>query len=360
MRTMIAATYTQGEGLHVLDVPAPTISDGDLLVRVAASAICGTDLRTIRNGHRKLAPGQRIVLGHEFAGIIECPGDHGTTFPAGMRVAIAPNVGCGQCDLCVQGFTNMCPDYQAFGISWDGALTEYVRVPAAAVAQGNIVPIPEHVPFQDAALIEPLSCVVNGNREARIRFGDVVVVVGAGPIGLLHLQLARLSGARKVIMADLQPSRLEVAEAMGAEVAVNPAEEDLAGRIHYETSGRGADVVITACAVASAQQESIGWLAPFGRVCFFGGLPSQDSPVPIDTNAIHYKNLLVTGVSGASLHDFRVAARLISSRRIDVAKIVSHSFPLRDIELAFQQAMRQDAMKVVVRTEADGAEAARG
>lgn len=357
---MIAATYTQGEGFRVQEVARPSVGSDDVLVRVAASAICGTDIRTVRNGHRKLAPGQRIVLGHEFAGIIESPGDHGTTFPAGMRVTIAPNVGCGQCDLCVQGFTNMCPDYQAFGISWDGAHTEYVRVPAAAIAQGNIVPIPEHVSFQDAALIEPLSCVVNGNREARIRFGDVVVVVGAGPIGLLHLQLARLSGARQVIMADLQPSRLEAAEAMGAEVAINSADKDLTGRIHHETSGRGADVVITACSDASVQQQSIGWLAPFGRVCFFGGLGPQDGPVPIDTNAVHYRNLLVTGVTGGSLHNFRVAARLISSRRIDVAKIVSHSFPLHDIELAFQQAMRQDAMKVVLRSEADGAEAARG
>ncbi len=357
---MIAATYTQGDGFKVQEVAPPLVGNGDVLVRVTASAICGTDIRTIRNGHRKLAPGQQIILGHEFAGIIESPGDYSTSLPVGMRVAIAPNVGCGRCDLCAQGFTNMCPDYQAFGITWDGSHTEYVRLPHAAVVQGSIIPIPEHVSFRDAALIEPLSCVVNGNREARIRFEDVVVVVGAGPIGLLHLQLARLSGARKVIMADLQPSRLEAAKALGAEVTINPAEEDLAGRIHHETSGRGADVVITACSDASVQQHSIEWLAPFGRVCFFGGLGPQEGPVPLNTNAVHYKNLLVTGVTGGSLNDFRIAARLIASRRINVAKIVSHSFPLDNIELAFQQAMRQDAMKVVLRTEADGAGAARG
>jgi 2-desacetyl-2-hydroxyethyl bacteriochlorophyllide A dehydrogenase len=356
---MIAATYTQGKGLRIQDVPTPSVGNGDVLLRVAASAICGTDIRTIRNGHRKLAPGQRIVLGHEFAGTIES--SHGdSAFSAGMRVAVAPNVGCGQCDLCARGLTNMCSDYRAFGITWDGGHTEHVRLPHSAVTQGSIILIPEHVSFRDAALIEPLSCVVNGNREARVQFGDVVVVVGAGPIGLLHLQLARLSGAHKVIMADLQSSRLEAAEALGAEVTVNPAEDDLSGRIHHETSGRGTDVVITACSDASVQQQSLEWLAPFGRVCFFGGLNPQDGPVPIDTNAIHYRNLLVTGVTGGSLGDFRVAARLISSRRIDVEKVISHSFTLDDIELAFEQAMRQDAMKVVLRAESDGAEIARG
>jgi L-iditol 2-dehydrogenase len=356
---MIAATYIQGQGLRIEDVPTPSVGNGDMLVRVADSAICGTDLRTIRNGHRRLSPGERIVLGHEFSGVVEDPGAHGSAFPAGTRVAVAPNVGCRQCEQCARGCTNMCLDYQAFGISWDGAHTEYVRIPYAAVAQGNVLPLPDEVSLREAALIEPLSCVVNGNREVRMRLGDVVVVVGAGPIGLLHLQLARLSGASRVIVADTQPSRLAAADALGAEVVVNPAEEDIAARILRETDGRGCDVVMTACSDPAVQQQSIGWLAPFGRVCFFGGLLSQDAMVAIDTNAIHYRNLLVTGVTGGSLHDFRVAARLIASGRIDVGKVISHNFPLAQMGLAFEQAMRQDAMKVVLESGVDSAEAAR-
>jgi threonine dehydrogenase-like Zn-dependent dehydrogenase len=353
---MIAATYIQGHGLRIEDVPTPSAENGDMLVRVANSAICGTDLRTIRNGHRRLSLGERIVLGHEFSGMVEDPGGQGSTFPAGTRVAVAPNVGCGQC---ARGCTNMCLDYQAFGISWDGAHTEYVRIPYAAVAQGNVLPLPDEVSFREAALIEPLSCVVNGNREVRMRLGDVVVVVGAGPIGLLHLQLARLSGAGRVIVVDIRPSRLAAADALGADIVVNPAEEDLGARIGRETAGRGCDVVITACSDPAVQQQSIGWLAPFGRVCFFGGLPSQHALVPIDTNAIHYRNLLVTGVTGGSLHDFRVAARLIASRRIDVNKVISHDFPLAQMGLAFEQAMRQEAMKVVIESGADNTEASR-
>jgi len=217
-----------------------------------------------------------------------------------------------------------------------------------AVRPGNVVPLPEGTTFLEAALIEPLACVVNGNREARIAVGDVVVIVGAGPIGLLHLQLARLSGASRVVVAEIRAPRLGAAKELGADVVVDSAAEDPAARIREETGGRGCDVVITACSDASAQQECIRWLAPYGRVCFFGGLPQDDSEVSLDTNAIHYKNLLVTGVTGGSLYDFRIAARLIASKRVDVARIISHVYPLSDMALAFQQAMRREAMKVVL------------
>ena len=352
---MIAATYTPGQGFRVEDVAAPEVAEGELLLRVEASAICGTDLRMIENGHHKLHPGRRIVLGHEFAGSVQSAPGAGNLFPPGTRVAIAPNVGCGQCEQCIQGRTNMCREYNAFGVTWDGAHTEYVRVPQTAITQGNVVVLPERTTFSEAALIEPLACVVNGNREARIAVGDVVVIVGAGPIGLLHLQLARLSGASRVLVADIRAQRLGPAKELGADV-INPAEQDLAARISEATKGRGCDVVITACSDASVQAESIEWLAPYGRVCFFGGLPKGAPRVCLDTNAIHYKNLLVTGVTGGSLYDFRIAARLIASKRVDVTRIVSHVYPLSDMGLAFEQAMRREAMKVVLQQDGESGE----
>lgn len=350
---MIAATYTQGQGLQVQDIEPPEVAEGELLLRVGASAICGTDLRTIENGHRKLRPGQHIVLGHEFAGVIESAPGSDAVFPPGMRVAVAPNVGCGQCEQCIQGRTNMCPEYNAFGVTWDGGHTEYLRVPRAAIVQGNVLPLPDDTTFPQAALIEPLACVVNGSREARIAVGDVVVIVGAGPIGLLHLQLARISGASRVVVADIRPQRLETAKELGADLAVNSAEENLAARIRRETGGRGCDVVIAACSDASVQEQSIGWLAPYGRVCFFGGLPADEPKVRLDTNAIHYRNLLVTGVTGGSVYDFRIAARLIASKRVDVTPIISHVYPRSNMEIAFAQAMRHEAMKVVLQQDGD-------
>jgi threonine dehydrogenase-like Zn-dependent dehydrogenase len=348
---MIAATYTQNEMFRIEDVPVPDIAADELLVKVMASSICGTDMRIIRNGHRKLAPRQKLILGHEFAGIIVKVGKRQTIFHEGQRIGVAPNIGCGQCDMCVRGLPNMCPDYTAFGITFDGALAEYVRIPAAAIAQGSVHPLPDGLLFAHASLVEPLSCVVNGNRAARIEMGDTVLVFGAGPIGLMHLMLARLSGAAKVIVVDVQTHRLIQAAALGASSTVNSAEEDLREHVLSETAGRGANVVITACAVPAVQEQSLGLLAPFGRVCFFGGLPKDGSLVRLDTNIVHYKQLLLTGVTGGSPSDFRTALTLIASGRIQIEKIVSHSFPMTDLANAFDLALKGEPLKIVLRQE---------
>ncbi len=345
---MIAATYTQNVGYRIKDLPVPQIGEDDLLVRVMASSICGTDLRIIRNGHRKLRPGQELVLGHEFAGVVAKTGPRARGFQAGQRVGVAPNVGCGQCDMCVRGLPNMCPDYTAFGITMDGAHTEYVRIPGEAVVQGSVVPLPEGIPFEQAALVEPLSCAVNGNRASRIAPGDAVVVFGAGPIGLMHLMLARLCGAAAIVAVDVQADRLRRAAELGATAVVDATAEDVAGRVMHETSGRGADAVITACSIASVQEQALGLLAPFGRLCLFGGLPKDDSRVRLDTNLIHYRQLLVTGVTGGSPRDFRAAMRLLAAGRIPIDRVVSHRFAADDVAAAFDVALGGEAMKVVL------------
>ena len=345
---MIAATYTQNGDFRVEDVPIPDIATGELLVKVMASSICGTDVRIIRNGHRKLGPGQRLILGHEFAGIIVKAGSQATHFREGQRIGVAPNIGCGRCEMCVRGLPNMCPDYTAFGITFDGAHAEYVRIPAAAIAQGSVHRLPDTLSFADASLIEPLSCAVNGNRAARIELGDAVVIFGAGPIGLMHVMLARLSGAVKVIVVDVQRGRLDQATAFGATSTVDSAEEDVRTRVFSDTAGRGANAIITACSVPTVQEQSLGLLAPFGRVCFFGGLPKDGSLVRLDTNIVHYKQLLLTGVTGGSPSDFRTALGLIASGRVDVKKVVSHGFPTRDLAKAFDIALNEECMKIVL------------
>jgi L-iditol 2-dehydrogenase len=346
---MIAAMYTQGATFSVNDVPKPSIGDDELLVRVMASSICGTDLRIIRNGHRKLQPNQRLILGHEFAGVIvEVGKRQAAAFCEGQHIGVAPNIGCGQCDMCVRGLPNMCPDYTAFGITFDGAHTEYVRIPAAAIAQGSVHVLPQELPFANASLIEPLSCVVNGNRAAQIEMGDSVVVFGAGPIGLMHVALARLSGAAKVIAVDVQKSRLQKAAEAGATHVIDSAAEDVRERVLVETGGCGANAVITACSVAAVQEQSLGLLAPFGRVCFFGGLPKDGSRVNLDTNIVHYKQLQLTGVTGGSPRDFRIALNLIVSGRVDIEKVISHRFRTADIVKAFDVALNHECMKIVL------------
>jgi len=348
---MIAATFTQGAGFAVREVARPEIRDGELLVRVGAASICGTDLRIVRHGQRKLSDGESVVLGHEFAGTIEAVGGGVTGYAPGMRVGIAPNIGCGRCALCARALPNMCPEYTAFGINIDGAHTKYVRIPAACVAQGSVVPLPDDLSFAHAALVEPLSCAVSGHRSVRVTLGETLVLFGAGPIGLMHILLARLRGAGRIIVADPVAARREQACTMGADVTLDPVTEDVVDRLMTLTDGLGADAVITACSVHAAQEQAVAMLAPYGRVCFFGGLPKDRPTITLDSNAVHYKNLVITGVTGGAPVDFRAAMSLVASGRIDLEPLLSHRFSLSQLQEAYDTAGSGEAMRVVITPE---------
>lgn len=345
---MLAATYTQGGKFAVTDVPEPRCGEAEVLVRVTSASICGTDIKIVHNGHRKLRDGQRIVLGHEFVGEIAAVGARVRGFRAGQRVGVAPNAGCGKCAACVQGKTNYCPEYTAFGIDRDGGHAPFVAVPAAFVAQGNVVPLPDAISDREASVLEPFSCVVNGVRACRIAPGDTVVIYGAGPIGLMHVMLCRASGAGRIVAADVRDDRLERARSAGADAVVNSAREDVKARVMAETGGAGADAVITACPAPEAQEQGLDLLAPFGRLCLFGGLPKGSGKVALDTNAIHYRNLTVTGTTGGSVEDYRTAIRLVEAKRVDIGAVISDTFGLKDLAAAYQRAESGPRGKVVM------------
>jgi threonine dehydrogenase-like Zn-dependent dehydrogenase len=345
---MIAATYTQGRGFKVADVPVPAIGDGDVLLRVEAAGICGTDLKMLRHGHRKLSDGQTIVLGHEFVGTIEKAGAAVKGLQPGQRVGVAPNIGCGQCEMCVRGLANMCPSYSAFGIDRDGAQAEFVQIPAHCIAQGSVIPITGDVSVEQACLAEPLSCAISGVRAAQVTLGDVVLVYGAGPMGLLNAMVAAASGAARVVVVDRNDDRLEWAKQCGATDVLNSAKQPVVEWVNAETNGRGVDAVIVAVPMAELQTEAIGLLAPYGRLCLFAGLPRGSNAVPLDTNAIHYKQLVVSGMTGGSPADYRDAMKMIEARRIDVGKVVSDTFPMRQMQQAYDRAVSGQGMKVVI------------
>lgn len=347
-RRMRAATYTQGSGFAVTEVPAPEIECDEILLRVRAAAICGTDVKIVRAGHRKLADGQRIVLGHEFVGVIEEVGSRVEQYRVGQRVGVAPNAGCGHCAACVQGRANYCPAYTAFGIDRDGAQAPLVRIPAQFLTQGNVIVLPEEVPDIQAALLEPFSCVVNGVRAARVGLGDTVLIFGAGPIGLLHVMLCRLAGAARIMVVDPVAERLRRAEQLGADLTLDPQTDDLARQVRQRTNGDGVDVVITACSVPEVQTQAVALLGPFGRLCLFGGLPKSAGTVPVDTNAVHYGNLLVTGTTGGSIQDYRVALKLVAGGRVDLEQVVSDVFRLDQLQAAYDTALAGAPGKVVL------------
>lgn len=345
---MIAATFTQGGEFKIADVPMPKIGDGDMLVRVEATSLCGTDVKITRHGHRKLKPGQTIVLGHEFAGTITRLGSKVANYTVGQRVGVAPNIGCGYCEMCGRGLMNMCQEYSAFGINLDGSHTEYVCVTEPAIVQGNVIPLSKSVSPVAAALAEPLSCAVNGVRVAGVQQGDYVLIYGAGPMGLLNLMLSLLAGASEILVVDLNDERLEKAWALGASRTFNPKLGSVPEWVMDVTGGRGVNVAITAVPAPELQGEALKLLAPFGRLCLFAGLSAGSPPTTLDTNAIHYKNLVVTGMTGGAPQDYRTALRLIEAGRIDLSQIVSHVLPLDEVAKAYDLALSGQGMKIVL------------
>ncbi len=345
---MLAAVYYGVQDIRVEEVEQPAIGEDEALLRVRAAPICGTDLRIYSTGHFKIPPGTRRILGHEVAGEVTAVGSRVESLSPGMRVAIAPNVGCGTCHQCIQGNNHLCPDYEAFGISLNGAFAEYMRIPADFIRQGNIVPIPEGISFEEGALSEPFSCCYNGSRACRIEPGDVVLIVGAGPIGIMHLFLARLSGASVVIISEMIQERLAQALEFGADVGINPLQEDLVEAVMAASDGRGADAVIVAAPSPAAQEQALDLVATQGHINFFGGLPQGKEFIRFNSNRVHYKEITVTGTTGSSNYQFRRAMEIIASRRVDLSPLVSACFPLSQMDEALTMAASKKALKVVI------------
>ena len=345
---MLALVYHAPDDIRVEEVPIPTIGPDEILLRVSAASICGTDLRICHGGHRKYPPGTLRIPGHEVSGEIASVGANIQDFKVGQRVFVAPNMGCGHCRECITGNNNRCANYAALGVTIDGAFAEYMRVPAAAVLQGNVMPLADGLDAAAASLIEPLACVLRGQKALSIKPGDVVLVMGAGPIGIMHMLLARLSGAGKVLVSELGEERALQAKRLGADRVIQPEKEDIRAVIDAESDGQGADVVIVAAPSHQGQESALSLAAIGGRINFFGGLPKDRPTINFDSNLVHYKELLVTATTACSTGDCRQAAAIINSGRIDLTPLISARFALKDALLAFQAAEDRHSLKVVV------------
>lgn len=345
------AAYLYGpKDLRVQEIPIPEINDNEILLKVKSSAICGTDIRMINNGYKGITEETPRILGHELSGVIEKAGRNITKYRAGMKVAVAPNMGCGVCDWCVSGNTHMCPDYDALGINIDGGFAEYVRIPEKACRQGNIVELGANVSFDEAALNEPLSCVYNGFLKCDIKPGDSVLIIGTGPIGIMHAKLAKMAGAAKVMLNDISSERLEVCRKIDSSFIILQG-GNLKEQVLEVTNGRGLDVCITACPSPQAQADALEMMAINGRVNFFGGLPAGKEIVGINTNLVHYKQLMLTGSARASLSQFRKTLDFISSGVLSVKDLISETFTLDRISDAVQRATRAEGLKNIIHFE---------
>jgi L-iditol 2-dehydrogenase len=345
---MLAAVYHGPNDLRVENVPVPKIGKGEILVRVLSASICGTDLRILHGNHRKYQPGTVRIPGHEVVGTIAEVGGEVNNYSVGQRVFCAPNTGCGHCLQCITGNNNLCANYDAIGVTSDGGFAEFVRIPAASVQQGNIIPVNESVDSAVAALMEPFACVLRGQNALHMKPGEVVLIIGAGPIGVMHTKLAKARGAGRVLVSEPLKDRAAQALRMGADRVVDPTSENLKTVLEEESLGRGADVIIVAAPVHAAQESTLDLAAISGRINLFGGLPKDHPTINFDSNMVHYKELVITATTACSTADCWQATQIVNSGLVDLSEVVSQRFPLKDAVLAFVAAEDRKSLKIVM------------
>lgn len=339
---MLAAVL-HAPDLRTQEVDTPAAGPGELLVRVGANTICGTDLRLMRGEKKGITP--PTILGHEIAGEIAEVGPGVDGYRVGDAVGMPPVIACHRCFECMHEMENMCTNNRWFGYAVDGGLAEYVLVPADAVAAGNVFVVGAEIAPEQVALAEPLSCVINGQERTPVGRGDHVLVLGGGPIGIFHLQLANASGAAGVIVSDPNPVRRAAAERFGAAAAVAP--EDVAGVVQEATAGAGVDAAFVCAGIPALVNDAVERVRPGGRLNVFAGL-GGGGWAEVDGNRIHYKELVVTGTSNSRRSHYRSALALIESGRIDTAAMITHRFPLGDVVEAIETVTSGDAIKVAV------------
>ncbi len=338
------AAHLHGAGdLRVVDVPAPTIEAADeVLIRIHACGICPSDLRRYQaSGRRRGQLPHSLIPGHEWAGEVLEVGPEVHDFHRGDRVVPSWRVTCGRCFFCGQGLFNYCENTAHERIR--GGFCEYGVAPTSALYR-----IPDNVSYQEATFTEPLACCINGMQMSNVQLGDDVLIIGGGPIGLLHVQLARLFGAR-VLLSEPIAERRELAKQLGAHETFDPSASDVEQRIQEATSAKGPQATIVAVGVAQAQQQALQWTAACGTVNFFAGVyPAQK--IALDSNLVHYKQLIVTGSHDYTPHHFRTALKLIRFGMVHVAPLISHVVALEDVEDGFRIVARREGLKVLVST----------
>jgi L-iditol 2-dehydrogenase len=346
--TMRAAVY-RGKGSVIVEtVPVPAIGAGEVLIRVASCGICGTDLKKIEHG---FVPAPQI-FGHEVSGTVVAVGSGVTKWKLGDRAMSFHHVPCGDCFYCDRRLYSQCPSYKKVGLTagFDpngGGFAQYVRA-MPWVAERGMVAIPDDVSFDEASFIEPANTCIKAVEKARVAEGETAVVMGLGPIGLMLGMLSKLEGAT-VIGSDPMPERRAKSLSLGFDLAVDPREGRLAEEIGSRACGRGADVVLVAVPLPSALKDALGLARPGGRVLLF----AQNDPlmkIEFPAAAVGVEEKEILGSYSAAIDRAGEAARLIFTRKLPVAKLVSHRFPLADMDRALQLAARPvgDSLKVVI------------
>jgi L-iditol 2-dehydrogenase len=326
---MNAAMLYGVKDLRIQEAEIPRVGDGEVLVKVKAATTCGTDLKIYQRGYVEKIIKLPTIFGHEWAGEVV---DIGTKLEwprKGMRVRAGNSAPCLHCTMCQKGKYNLCENM----IWLWGAYAEYIKVPARMVLV-NMQEIPAHVSYEEASLAEPLACVLHGVEEAGVKLGDNVAIIGAGPIGLLHLLTVKKMGVEKAIMIDLVDERLDFAKKVGADETINSGRENAMEKVREYTSGYGADVAIEAIGVPATWEQALKLARKGGTVLEFGGCP-PGTEIRLDAEQLHYGEMKVLGAFHTTPLHFRKALSLIASRTIDVKPLITRKMKLAQLREAF-------------------------
>ncbi|MFC9997143.1 zinc-dependent dehydrogenase [Nocardia sp. NPDC127526] len=350
---MKALRFYAPEDIRLEDIPEPECGPGEIKLRVRNCSTCGTDVKIRHNGHQNLTPPR--TLGHEIAGeIVEVGGDvnalYGTDWKIGDRAQVIAAVPCGTCHECRKGWMAVCQNQTSVGYQYDGGFAEYMIVPGQVLRVDGLNRIPDAVGYAEASAAEPLACAINAQELLGIAAGDTVVVFGAGPIGCMHIRIARgVYRCGPVFLVDVNAERLKLsADAVRPDAVIDAARTDVVAQVLELTGGRGADVIITATAANITQEQAIAMAARNGRISFFGGLPKTNPTITCDSNVVHYRQLHIHGANGSAPEHNRRALDYIATGQVPVRDLITHRIPLTEVLDAFSVVENGEAIKVTV------------
>lgn len=344
--TMKAVVLRGVDQMAVEEVPVPEVDDDSALMRVDAVCICGSDVRILHHGNPRVTP--PTITGHEAAGTIVRVGRNVKHLYVGDRISIGADVPCGFCNWCRSGMGNNCEINYAVGYQIPGAFAEYMKLPRLMCLEGPVAKVADSLSMEEAALAEPLACAINGLELVQMSLGKTVVIIGMGPIGCMMIDLARVMGADKVICIQRSKLRMEIARSYGADLYLASDECDVVREVMRATGGHGADVVITTCGSVEAHEQAVDMVAHRGYINLFGGLGKDVRPMNLLSNKIHYRESFLTGSHGSTPRHHRMAVRLLETGKVRVKPLITHRFPLEQIEAAFAAMESREGMKIVV------------
>jgi L-iditol 2-dehydrogenase len=338
---MKAAVYYSQQDIRIEEMTVPEIGEDEVLVEMKACGICGSDLMDWYLKNR--AP---LVLGHEPAGIIVKAGSKVQEFSVGDKVFVHHHVACLTCHYCLRGDYTLCEQFHRTHID-PGGLAEYFRVPAANL-QLDTLGIPETLSLEEATLIEPVGCCIRALVKSGIKIGDSVAVIGAGTTGIIHTVLAKIFGATETVVSDLIDYRLQIAKEFGADVAVNPDNEDLEAVVKAETDGAGADLVVVTAPSIEAYKAGLRVCRKGGKLCVFAPT-NPGGYLQISPKELFFSEIQIVPSYSTSHLETRTALELIESGRMKVGKLITHRFTLADAAKAFKTALEnRESLKVIV------------